>query len=59
MPAPKPKKTTLVEDFLALLKSLDPNYTTKVASVDNRPRFDRLYRELSRSDENAEARRFR
>jgi hypothetical protein len=50
---PKPElKTTLVEDFTALLQSLNPNYANLAASPVNRPRFDRLYRELSRADDN-------
>jgi hypothetical protein len=56
MPKPQPK-TTLVEDLTALLSSLNPNYASAAASLVNRPRFDRIYRELSRLDEQVEGRR--
>jgi hypothetical protein len=47
-----PEKKTLVEDFLELLRSLNPNYSREASSPISRPRFDRIYRELSRIDEN-------
>lgn len=57
MPKPNPPKPkTLVEDFLELLRSLNPNYSREASSAVSRPRFDRIYRELSRLDENRQFR---
>ena len=55
--SPPKHKTTLVEDLTALLSSLNPNWNSVASSPVNRPRFDRVYRELSRADEQAESRR--
>jgi hypothetical protein len=52
MPKPNEIKKTLVEDFTELLQSINPNYAGVAASPINRPRFDRIYRELSKIDEN-------